>query len=414
MDEYCATTDVQCPLYQYHDEPPTPQESSLDSPHHALRDILMHHNQDASVSLQLQLKRGTTERRELILNAMKPLMVPLATDQYGHYLVQRALSIRMEMSQYLCGAFVPLTLSPCGVHVIMRVLDGPEIWQNVLTKELLQDSLKTTLTTQHSLCVWQKIFNVRWSNAGMRSEIRTRIHDALRGQWADVANTETGSVMFQYLLESMILCETDDGIQEVFQRFHECICHPWGVWVIQHLIEHGSPAIRECIAQRLISSAATVSLSSYGSKAVQCAQRHCGEVFQNQYADVLCQVTASNHETARPSGPCRPLIIEVAAAQHGLPILTQLLTSTTRARRTLIINIVRMNAVFLKGNRSGARAFQLCGTYGYVLHQSVHAPMRDIKHVKHLVVKIAVAVRDSELYVRTIQSTTHFRAHEVA
>lgn len=413
MDEYYAAADVQCPSYQYHDETPTPQEPGQEFPHHVLRDILVHHNQDASVRLQLQLKRSTTERCELILNAMKPLMVPLATDQYGHYLVQRALSIRKEMSQYLCGAFVPLTLSPCGVHVIMRVLDGPEIWQDAVTKELLQDSLTTTLTTQHSMCVWHKIFNVRWSNAGMRSEIRARIHDALRGQWTDIAKTETGGVLFQYLLESMMLSEMDDGIQEIFQHFHECICHPWGVWVIQHLIEHGSPAIRECIAQRLICSAATVSLSPYGSKAVQCAQRHCGEVFQNQYADVLCRVTASQHEKTRPSGPCRPLVIEVAAAQHGLPILTQLLTSTTRARRTLIINLVRMNAVFLKSNRSGARAFQLCGTYGYVLHQSAHAPMQDIKHVRHLVVKTAVAVHDSELYVRTIQSTTHFRGHEV-
>ena len=248
----------------------------------------------------------------------------------------------------------------------------------------------------------------------MRSEIRERIHDALRGQWADIANTETGSVLFQHLLANMMLSETDDAIEEVFQRFHECICHPWGVWVIQHLIEHGSTAIRECIAQRLISSAATVSLSSYGSKAVQCAQRHCGEVFQNKYADVLCRVTASHHEMVRPKGPSRPLIIEVAAAQHGLPILTQLLTSTTPARRTLIVDLVRMNAVFLKSNRSGARAFQLCGAYGYVLHQSAHAPTPAIRHVKHLTAMIAVAVHDSGLYVRTIQSTTHFRGHVVA
>ena len=413
MDVHCSTADAQCPSHQYHETPTSP-EASLESPHHDLRDILVHHSQDASVRLQLQLKRGSTERREIILDAMKPLMVPLATDQYGQYLVQRALSIQKEMSQYLCGAIVPLTLSPCGVHVIMRVLDGPEIWQNAVTKELLRDSLKTTLTTQHSMCVWQKIFNVRWSNTGMRSEIRDRIHDALRGQWADIANTETGSVLFQHLLANMMLSETDDAIEEVFQRFHECICHPWGVWVIQHLIEYGSPAIRECIAQRLISSAATVSLSSYGSKAVQCAQRHCGEVFQNKYADVLCRVTASHHETVRPKGPSRPLIIEVAAAQHGLPILTQLLTSTTPARRTLIIDLVRMNAVFLKSNRSGARAFQLCGAYGYVLHQSVHAPTPAIRHVKHLTAMIAVAVHDSGLYVRTIQSTTHFRGHVVA
>ena len=166
--------------------------------------------------------------------------------------------------------------------------------------------------------------------------------------------------------------------------------------------EYGSPAIRECIAQRLISSAATVSLSSYGSKAVQCAQRHCGEVFQNKYADVLCRVTASHHETVRPKGPSRPLIIEVAAAQHGLPILTQLLTSTTPARRTLIIDLVRMNAVFLKSNRSGARAFQLCGAYGYVLHQSAHAPAPAIRHVKHLTAMIAVAVHGSGLYLSLI------------
>lgn len=351
------------PLSTPFTNPVSPPNAHYAPLHDALRDILVSHSQDASVQLQLELKHASSERRELILCAMKPLMVPLATHEYGHFLVKRALGMRIEMAQHLHGSFVPLVLSPYGVHVVMRVLEGTEIWQRAIAKELIHDSLKTTLTTQHSLCVWQKLFSVQWSDPGMQPEIRTCIHDALRGQWLSIANTETGSMLLQHLMKNMILRESDNGVQELLQHFVECVCHPSGVWVVQHMIEHGTSAMREYIAQRLLRSASAVSLSSYGSKAVQCAQRHCSESFQNQYADVLCRNAASHDGTSRSTGSYRPLLIDVAAAQHGLPILTQLLTTTTRTRRSLIINLVRMNAVFLKSNRSGARVCQLCGTY---------------------------------------------------
>lgn len=339
------------------------REMDILSIYDALREILVDHNQNASVQLQHQLKCGSFSRKRLIFEAMSSLMIPLAINQFGHFLVNRAIGYCADTAQHLSGAFVLLALSPVGVHVVSHVLDGPEVWKIQVVRELLQESLLITLTTQHSQCLWHKILQMRWSDPSMPLEIRESIHDALRGRWASFANTETGSTLCQHLYDSKILCDMDDGMQELLQELVGCVCDPWGVWVIQHLLEHGSVSIREYIAQCFIVSAATVSLSSYGSKAVQCALRYCGESFQNQYADVLCRVVRAGHDNVRSGGARRPLLVDVAATQHGLPILSLLLTTILRAKRTHLVDIIRVNASYLRRNRSGTRVVQLCGMY---------------------------------------------------
>lgn len=276
------------------------------------------------------------------------------------------------------GSVSEISLSPYGTHVLTCILDTVPSMAPVIVREITSSRLALSLTTLSSTPLWQKIFQQAWPDSASSSLLRTRVLNALTKQWVRFVNCEAGRILFPCMMESHLLHESDNGIQEIFASFLECVCHQWGVWSIQYLIERGSSTMKECISARLLQNISTVSLSTYGSKALQCAQRHCGIPFQDQLADALCRTMTSGRHAPRVPGASRSLLIDVAAAQHGLPIITQvrfsridskLLTHATPSRRTILITLVRRHAMVLKSNRSGGRVVQLCGTWSADSHR---------------------------------------------
>lgn len=323
-----------------------------------LRALLGSDQPELSAQLQRILKHGSPEHRRELLGHIQALILPLAQDRLGHFVVIRALRIEPTLAKHLRGMCATLLRSPYGAEVVQYMLDQDTGLHHGALADLFASNLRSLLLVPEALPVWRQVFSTAWTDADLRQRIHDEVSAALRGHWVATANTESGHAVCQSLVEHHWLSDQDDGVQDMLAHLLELACHQWGVWVVQHMLEHGSRALREAIAQRLLQAASTVTLSSYGGKAIQSALHWCGAAFHRQYAECLCSATA--RPTARSGGTTRPLLIELAAAQHGLPIITELLTTAHPARRTLMIRLVDRHTTYLKSNRSGARVCLLC------------------------------------------------------
>ncbi|SJX65520.1 uncharacterized protein SRS1_16146 [Sporisorium reilianum f. sp. reilianum] len=312
--------------------------------------ILEKRGQEASLLLQQQLKSGHPERRAEIIDAICAKIVPLSHDRHGNFLVQGAIEARPETASHLKGAFVELTMSQFGCHVVQKALEGGEDVREAVTEELLGSRLDQTLTSRHSIHVWQRILETEWSRPQFREQIFAAINRQLKGRWARTARQETGSIICQNIFESAQPDEKAQCVKEVLEELDDCATNQWGVWVVQHIIEHGVDDERRAALQGLVRSASKLTLSQYGQKAVMSGLKTGDRQFLQDYVEAMCH----------SSQPRRPPLIDVCLAGHGIQIVTQLLTTVDQKTRDRIISTVRRNSVFLKGSKAGMKVHQLC------------------------------------------------------
>lgn len=312
--------------------------------------ILDRRGQEASLLLQQQLKSGSAERQDEIHQAICARIVPLSHDRHGNFLVQTAIEDRAETAMHLRGAFVELTMSQFGCHVVQKALEGEEGVREAVTEELLGSRLDQTLTSRHSIHVWQRILETDWKRPQFREQIFASINRQLKGRWARTARQETGSIICQNIFESAQPGEKAQCMQEVLEELDECATNQWGVWVVQHIIEHGAEEERKAALRGLVRSASKLTLSQFGQKAVMSGLKTGDRHFLQEYVEAMCQA----------SQPRRPPLIDVCLAPHGIQIVTQLLTTVDQKTRERIISTVRRNSVFLKGSKAGMKVHQLC------------------------------------------------------
>ena len=315
--------------------------------------------QDASITLQQQLKSDSLERQQSIVEAMRPQLVELCQDKHGNFLVQRAIGVDPSLARDLRGKFVDLSLSQFGCHVVQRVLDEPEEIKMLVVQELLSDRIMETLGARSSVHIWQKALEIRWDHPTFRTTIFEVINNTLRGKWAETAMQETGSIICQNIFESADPSEKRECIEEILQRIPECASNQWGVWVVQHMIDNGEKEHREVVFARLLEQAVQLTLNNYGQKAIMTALKTNEPSFMVPFVDILCKKDESNQRSITSSR--RSVLIDIACVPQGFNIVTQLLTNVDGEQRERIITTVRKNSVFLKGSKAGLRVHTLCG-----------------------------------------------------
>lgn len=146
-----------------------------------------------------------------------------------------------------------------------QVLEGDQMMRQTVTDELLRSTLERTMTSRNSVHVWQQVLETDWTDAAFRKHLFSTINQQLRGKWAFMATQETGSIICQNIFESA-KDEADkyDCMHEVLMHLEECATNQWGIWVVQHIIEHGNNEERTSALDELLKSAVTLTLSSYG------------------------------------------------------------------------------------------------------------------------------------------------------
>lgn len=323
--------------------------------------------QEASIRLQQKLKSQDPTQREVAMVAIAPHLHQLAYCRHGNFLVQRAISLDLSLGWTFAETFVKLSLSQYGCHVVQKLLDlGSEDVREMIANELLTEKLEETIASRHAIHIWQKVLDTQWNEAKVRIKIIDTLNSTLRGKWADVAMSETGSLICQNLFESGTASETEECMLEVVERVCECATGQWGVWVVQYIIEHASGEVKKKALSQMLPEAPRLSMSQHGQKAIMTAIRARNPSFLKAYIDVLCEYEVT-YPSPEESNVCnhnspnrRSILVDVATCTHGDQIVTQLLTSATPEQRERLIKTVRKNSVFLKGSKAGLRIYQLC------------------------------------------------------
>ncbi|PWN34673.1 ARM repeat-containing protein [Meira miltonrushii] len=323
--------------------------------------------QEASIKLQQKLKSQDAAQREAAMDAITPHLHQLAYCRHGNFLAQRAISLNRSLGWTFADTFVKLSLSQYGCHVVQKLLDlGSEDVRELIANELLNEKLEETIASRHAIHIWQKVLDTQWQEAGMRSKIVNTLNEVLRGKWADIALSETGSLICQNLFESGSDAETEECMLEVVDRVCECAMGQWGVWVVQYIIEHAGGEVKKKALDQMLSEATRLSMSQHGQKAIMTAIRARNPSFLAAYIDILCENEVAcpcpeeNVSSTHNASSRRSVLVDVATCTHGDQIVTQLLTSSTIEQRERIIKTVRKNSVFLKGSKAGLRIYQLC------------------------------------------------------
>ncbi|GKZ51730.1 pumilio domain member 9 [Aspergillus brasiliensis] len=169
--------------------------------------IVCNNDQQASIFLQQKLKVGTTEQKYDIIEAIVHQAYPLMVNRFGNFLVQRCFEHGtpeqvVSIANAIKGNTLSLSMDPFGCHVIQKAFDCvPEEHKAIMVHELLR-RIPETVIHRYACHVWQKLFELRWS--GEPPQIMTKVNEALRGMWHEVALGETGSLVVQNIFENCV------------------------------------------------------------------------------------------------------------------------------------------------------------------------------------------------------------------
>ncbi|KAL2013423.1 hypothetical protein VTN00DRAFT_948 [Thermoascus crustaceus] len=296
--------------------------------------IVCGNDQQASIFLQQKLKVGTAEQKyeiiEAIVNQAYPLMV-----------VAIANAIR--------GNTLSLSMDPFGCHVIQKAFDCvPEEHKAMMVHELLR-RIPETVIHRYACHVWQKLFELRWSNEP--PQIMAKVNEALRGMWHEVALGETGSLVVQNIFENCIEEEKRPAIEEVLAKIDLLSHGQFGNWCIQHICEHGAPHDKSRAIEHILLWATDYSMDQFASKVVEKCLKIGGSEFLDRYLARVC--------TGRADRPRMPLI-DIAGDQYGNYLIQWILMNAGPHQREIVATHIRKHMVSLRGSKFGSRVAMLC------------------------------------------------------
>ncbi|KAJ6262160.1 hypothetical protein Dda_2965 [Drechslerella dactyloides] len=329
--------------------------------------VVMQNDQGASVFLQHKLKDfDHPEHKIEIINAIVEKALPLMTNRFGNFLVQRCFEYgepyHVEaIMKLIKGRVVQLSMDAFGCHVIQRALDTvPEPFKVMIIQELLH-RIPETVMHRYACHVWQKLFEVRW--IGTPPQIMKYMNEALSGMWPEIAMGETGSLVVQNIFENCLEEDKRPCVNEVLANLDMIARGQFGNWCIQHICEHGQPRDQSVALDMVLHNAVEYSMDQYASKVVEkCLKSSVAPGFLDRYLERVCEGRAD-----RPRLP----IIDIASDQYGNYLIQLILGTAPVHQREFVANHIRKHMVSLRGSKFGSRVGMLCINNNY-LHFSSH------------------------------------------
>ncbi|RAK94588.1 pumilio-family RNA binding repeat protein [Aspergillus costaricaensis CBS 115574] len=297
--------------------------------------IVCNNDQQASIFLQQKLKVGTTEQKYDIIEAIVHQAYPLMVNRFGNFLVQRCFEHGtpeqvVSIANAIKGNTLSLSMDPFGCHVIQKAFDCvPEEHKAVMVHELLR-RIPETVIHRYACHVWQKLFELRWS--GEPPQIMTKVNEALRGMWHEVALGETGSLVVQNIFENCVEDEKRPAIEEVLAKIDVLAHGQFGNWCIQHICEHGAPQDKSRAIEHIILWSVDYSMDQFASKIVEKCLKIGGTEFLDRYLARVC--------TGRTDRPRMPLI-DIAGDQYGNYLIQWILMNAAPHQRELVASHIR-------------------------------------------------------------------------
>ncbi|KAJ3356378.1 hypothetical protein HDU83_001169 [Entophlyctis luteolus] len=362
--------------------------------------IVQTNDQPASLHLQQSMKHlsaliqsPTTDSattasairsRNQLMDAVKPQALPLMRNRFGNFLMQRCLEYgTREQVKLLVGLMVgqvySLSCDRFGCHVVQKALDvcEDEMKHNIVAE--LFRSIPETVTHRFACHVWQRVFETRWgvsipssvsANAvehfpltsnlpetaspsqvqttyATRTKISARVDAALKGQWHLVANDENGSLVVQCIFENCVDSDKREIVKEVLVYAADIAKGQWGNWVIQHLLDHGTPVDKSLIFKVVARNVYNMSVDQFASKVVEKVLKSCQRRELYDIVDVVI------NPVMRDNG-C-PGILDMMNNQYANYVVQNILTLSEPSQREICVRLIAPHLSVLRGSKYGQR-----------------------------------------------------------
>jgi hypothetical protein len=316
--------------------------------------ILIRCDQQCSINMQQKIKNADPVELGHITDAIVKRGLALMTNRTGNFLVQRLLehggqAMTNRLANVMLGNVVALSMNMFSCHVVQKALDVvTEEHKRMFVDELLHQ-ISPTIHNKFAAHVWQKLFELRWR--GTPPPIMPRVIVELKGQWKDIANGETGSLVVQNIFENTIDEHKRPVINEILENIDAITLGQYGNWCIQHIAEHGAAQDKDYVMNYVLQRAVDWSFDQYASKVIEKALKVGQEPFIQRFLDIIC---------VPEPGRSRVPLVDIAGDQYGNYLIQWILCHTVDDIRERIAVHVRRHMVSLRGSKYGSRVAIAC------------------------------------------------------
>ncbi|TIA89645.1 hypothetical protein E3P99_01981 [Wallemia hederae] len=248
--------------------------------------IIVKTDQQASIFLQQKLKSLKRPNLDYLVDAVLHRALPLSTNRFGNFLIQRILDIddisyKLRIVNSVAGQMEGIAMNSYGTHVLQKLLStSPEHVKLLIINELLEKNVAQGMIHKNASHVWSKVLEVcvRISKGDTLTpqinwiiyspNIMATVNAAMKGKWVNCANTDTGSLIIQ-----TVLLKEDSGacFNEILNNITACAINKWGSTVVQYLIEKASDASLARVTTLLIYSYKQLSVDFHGARCLLAA-----------------------------------------------------------------------------------------------------------------------------------------------
>ncbi|KAJ3276303.1 hypothetical protein HK104_003690 [Borealophlyctis nickersoniae] len=318
--------------------------------HFLVEKIVKTNDQPASLLLQQKLKSAVPEVKNMIFDAILHQALPLMKNRFGNFLMQRCLEFGTPqqvriIGQTMRGNILSLSCDRFGCHVVQKALDTvEEDLKASLISELFR-SIPETITHRFACHVWQRVFEIKWTSEP--PAVMHYVDSAIKGQWHHIANDENGSLVVQCVFEHCSEREKAPIVCEILAHCVDIARGQWGNWVIQHVLEHGTPMDKSYIMKVLTHNFFSMSIDQYASKVVEKGLKLAPK---REMFEMIDSVIAP---TLRENG--RPHILDMMNNQFANYVVQHILNLAEAPQRDVCIRLLLPHLNTLRGSKYGQR-----------------------------------------------------------
>jgi len=302
---------------------------------HTLQDIVaeglvadLATDQNGSRFIQTKLEEASDADKQAVFEQILPETLRLCTDVFGNYCIQKFFEYgtpeqKQKLSQKIKHRVLPLSLQMYGCRVVQKILESVDAeTQNELIRELDQHVLEC-VKDQNANHVIQKCIEQVNSSNNIDFIIK-----AFYGRVFDLSTHPYGCRVIQRMLEHCYpdLKElTEPVLDELMSYAEQLAKDQYGNYVLQHVLQHSNPDARDAIVDVVARNILAFSKHKFASNVVE----RCFVATQTKQRDILLSAVVGNQESS-------PLV-SMVRDQYGNYVIQKMLETLNVPQRNKLI-----------------------------------------------------------------------------
>ncbi|CAO2825527.1 unnamed protein product [Amaranthus hypochondriacus] len=226
-------------------------------------------DQFGSRFIQQKLETASTEEKNMVFHEIIPQALSLMTDVFGNYVIQKffehgtASEIR-ELADKLSGHVLTLSLQMYGCRVIQKAIEVVAVDQQKKMVVELDGHVMRCVRDQNGNHVIQKCIEC------IPEDSIEFIISTFYDQVVTLSTHPYGCRVIQRVLEH---CHDPITQRIVMDEIMQCVCmlaqDQYGNYVVQHVLEHGTPHERSAIINKLTGKIVQMSQQKFASNVIE-------------------------------------------------------------------------------------------------------------------------------------------------